>query len=112
MLDNEINLDIVVLYLLITFFILWLSIKVIRSSEYFSGKKVGTYQQYKNMVKLKQCIDQMNKRLGEIKIKKAEYKPGTWHYNYWVKQERKHLDKLMFCRSQLATLDAQLTEGY
>lgn len=102
------ELDIVVLYLIVVFLLLWLSIKVITSSEYFT---VGTYDQYKNMVKLKQCIDQMKHRLSEIKAKKAEYKPGTWHYNYWTKQEREHMDKLMFCRNRLYALDAQLTEG-
>lgn len=96
------NLDIVILYLIITFFVLWLSIKAIVRSEYLT---VGSYKQYKDMVIFRRCVDQMNHRLLEIKAKKAEYKPGTWHYNYWTKQERKHLNKLMFCRNHLYKLN-------
>ena len=102
------ELDIVILYLIVIFLLLWLGLKLFMASEYFSGN-VGTYQQYYAMVKFNQCINQMENRLKTIRAKKAEYKPNTWHYNYWNDQENKHVSKLTMCKNQLYILSKQLS---
>ncbi len=91
------DLDIVVIYLLVLFFLLWL---IYESNEHFSN----SYAHYKQLAVLKSCLAQAQNQLTTAQNNKHRFDLDTWHYNYWQAKEKDFRKKFDFCNDQLKIL--------